>query len=116
VEDLWELYSKHNSSLTAASVFEQVVLTGAQMSGDVARQPHCGRVELGWGRQMKGGDSPAGTLPHFRPPLSLPSSLLRLSFMTWPSCAAGLSSGSIGEEGGTVLTLRPGRVVSGRDV
>jgi hypothetical protein len=38
-----------------ASAFERVVLTGAQMSGDVARQPRCGRVELGWGRQKKGG-------------------------------------------------------------
>jgi hypothetical protein len=38
-----------------ASAFERVVLTGAQMSGDVARQPRCGRVVLGWGRQKKGG-------------------------------------------------------------
>jgi hypothetical protein len=97
----------------AASGFERVVLTGAQMSGDVACQPRCGRVELGWGCQKKGGDSPAGTLPHFRPPSS---SSLRLSFVTWRSRGAGLSSASAGEEGGAVLTLHPGGVASGRDV
>jgi hypothetical protein len=38
-----------------ASTFEQVVLTGAQMSGDVPRRPRCGKVGLGWGRQKRGG-------------------------------------------------------------
>jgi hypothetical protein len=100
----------------AASVFERVVLTGAQMSGDVARQPRCGRVELGWGRQKKGGGLAC------RHPASLPASfvlvvvMLRLSFVTWRSRAAGLSSASAGEEGGAVLTLHPGGVASGRDV
>jgi hypothetical protein len=36
--------------------------------------------------------------------------------VTWRSRAAGLSSASVGEEGGAVLTLHPGGVVSGRDV
>ena len=96
-----------------ASAFGQVVLTSAQMSGDVACQPHCVRVELGWGHQKKGGDSPAGTLPHFQPPLSLS---LCLSFVTWRSRAAGLSSASVGEKGGAILTLHPGGVASGRDI